>query len=127
MRRGNRTMRAARLRALAGLMALLGLGGCGGAASLALTGASLVSLVTTDKLLTDHLVSWARDEDCSAVKAAEDEGYCRPPAAGAADDTVLVVKAPLYCYRTLGAVTCYDAPDPQASPGLRVGSPPPAP
>lgn len=119
-------MRAAHFRALAGAAALLALAGCDSTAGIVLTGASIVSFAATDKFLSDHVVSWARGEDCSTLAAFEDGDYCRPEEAEASaallgpGRSAAVVEAPLYCYRTLAEITCYDAPDPQASDGIRV-------
>ena len=78
--------------------------------TLGVVSASAVSFAVTDKLPADHLASWITGEDCSMHQAANTRHYCRDPNADAK-----VAAAPLYCYRTLGEITCYAAPDPQAS------------
>ena len=106
-----RAITPARLRALAAAAALIGLTACGELTGLAMVGAGVISLSATKKLPTDHLVSWISGKDCSVVTMAENGSYCRDEA----DATQMVAAAPLYCYRTLGEITCYTTPDEQAS------------
>lgn len=111
--------RAVTRRALAGCMALTlaGLGGCSGldntAASASgtelLTAAQwfvildVVSIVNTDKTIVDHIVSSATGQDCSTVEYSKGNPYCKQPPKP---------EPPLYCYRSLAAVSCYSTPDP---------------
>lgn len=114
-------MRAARFCGVAGTIALLGLGGCSEPTSLALTGASLISFAATDKFLMDHVASWATGKDCSMAAAGADGRYCRPDEEIATPGfQTLIAESPLYCYRTLAEITCYESPDPQASASRRV-------
>ena len=94
--------------------ALLALSACD-PVTLAAVSASAVSFAATDKFPADHLASWITGRDCSLHLAADTRQYCRDPI-----DESKLAAAPLYCYRTLGAITCYAAPDPQASDSRRV-------
>lgn len=107
-------------RILASLALLLGLAGCEGVGGFALVGASLVSFVHTDKTLTDHAASWVMDEDCSILHSADDEPYCQSAEKIAgkkegAEAELAGSQSTLYCYRTLGQITCHNRPDPLAS------------
>ncbi|MGP1255600.1 MAG: hypothetical protein ACTS10_14370 [Kiloniellales bacterium] len=87
----------------------LALGACD--PSLVVTGASVVTLVATDKTMTDHALSAALDRDCSFVRSSRGESFCVPEP---------FVMRTEHCYRTLGNVTCYTRPDMYASEGQRV-------
>ncbi len=107
-------------RATPALVALLLLGGCGGEVGLVLVGASAVSFATTDKFLTDHAVSYATGEDCSALQLEQTGDYCRSELENAelaaeAEQRQNAAAPELYCYRTLGDINCYQEPDYQAS------------
>lgn len=94
--------------AAAGLAGLLFLSGCG-PETMALYGAAATTamIVETDKTPSDLLGSVATGMDCDTIRAKRDKGaWCRQPDAG------VVIEPPLYCYRTLGTVSCYDRPDP---------------
>jgi hypothetical protein len=71
---------------------------------LALAGIETVTLINSDRTLSDHMVSAYKNQDCSIVRSAEGGEYC-----------VDLVKPPhnppkIYCYRTIGDVSCYDRP-----------------
>lgn len=107
-------------RIVAPLALLLGLSACEGAGAFALAGASLVSFVHTDKTLTDHAASWVMEEDCSIMHSADNEPYCQSAeeiaaGEGDADAELAGSQSALYCYRTLGEITCHNRPDPLAS------------
>ena len=63
-----------------------------------------VSFITTEKSISDRAVSIYSGKDCSTVRIERGETYC-------AEDEV-EPKVLVYCYRTLGKVSCYDRPDP---------------
>lgn len=87
----------------AGLFAaLVFLGGCG---IIAIEGATVVA---TDKTASDHLVSWMSGKDCSVVRSEQGLEYC-------VEDQPPEPEPRVYCYRTLGSVSCYDRPDPRRS------------
>jgi hypothetical protein len=58
-------------------------------------------------------------KDCAADRIVKDGKMCRD------DDTATLVaqQAPVYCYRTLGEITCYSTPDPYKAVADMVQSP----
>ena len=86
----------------------LGLSGCG--TFLTVEG---VSTIMSDKTATDHLISWASNKDCSYIRTERGLTYC-------VEDEVLI-KPNVYCYKTIGKVTCYNQPDPRRSPDELMG------
>lgn len=110
-------------RAAPALLGLLLLSACGGEVGLVMVGASVASFATTDKFLADHAVSYATGEDCSALQMEQTGEYCRSSEeiAEAAEEARRNAAAPdMYCYRTLGDITCYQDQDYQASLAQRV-------
>lgn len=101
-----------------------GLGACDPASQAMMAGASLVTFVHTDKTVSDHVATWAFDEDCSTLALANGEDYCQPfvteEERAAAEAEAAARQAGTYCYRTLGAVSCYQQPDEMASSMARV-------
>lgn len=88
------------------------LAGCSGTAAVVAGGASLATFINTDKFVTDHVASAATGMDCSSLNVTTKQGaYCKayqdPKAAALAAEQNYP-----FCYRTLGAITCYDQPDP---------------
>ncbi len=78
------------------------LGACSGnMAHLAVADAAVV--IGTDKTTADHVISLASGKDCSLVRVERGMTYCK-------EDELLPMPA-VYCYRELGGVSCYDAPD----------------
>jgi hypothetical protein len=106
-------------RAAAMLAAVIALGACEPTTTAVVTGASLATLIHTDKTVLDHAASYATDEDCSILHSAHNEAYCQP-VAGAPTDPLLAMTATHYCYRNLGGVSCYDRPDYMASSQTRI-------
>ncbi len=98
---------------------LLGLTGCGSDAGLALFAASTATFIHTDRTVYDHAVSYSTDRDCSILYLANDEAYCKP-AEPIENDQIAFMSSALYCYRTLGGVSCYDRPDYTASSQTRI-------
>lgn len=103
---------------LACLACLAGLPGCAGM-GLAFVGANMATLMHTDKTIPDIMLSEQRGKDCSLLHAANNEPYCQ-----SAPEDPRQVLAKLaetrYCYRTIGAITCYDRPDYMASAETRL-------
>ena len=89
-----------------------------------MAGGSLVSLAHTDKTLGDHVATWAFDQDCSLLKASNGEPYCQrfetEEERRAKEAEAAAQRAQTYCYRTLGAISCYREPDNMASSQARV-------
>lgn len=76
--------------------------------------AEVVSLVATGKTATDHIVSMGTGKDCSTIRAKDEGQYCvskNPP----------IQRPDVYCYRTLGQVSCYREPDPYGDGAQAVG------
>ncbi|WP_207478862.1 hypothetical protein [Arenibaculum pallidiluteum] len=103
-------MRASPLiRATLALCAGLLLAGCSDAVAPlpAVTAADIGVLIATDKTITDHAVSYYRDQDCRTTTYLETGRYCQPY-----PEPVTVTREAIYCYRTLADVECYPAPNP---------------
>lgn len=92
----------------AAILALPLLGGCTGAEpGLVLLGGAAATVIAQDKLPTDYIADAATGLDCNAVRQSRDGGpWCRSQQYGT------VIEAPIYCYRTLADITCYERPDP---------------
>ena len=104
-------------RLISGAAVLLSLAACDPGTSFVFASANVASVVDTEKTLVDHAASWITGEDCSTVEALDGRSYCSEeelalaPAAGGGEH---------YCYRSIGSIICYRAPDPQASDAMRV-------
>ena len=70
--------------------------------------------MATDKTVTDHLVSLRSGKDCSTVRIEQGRTYCR-------EDEPNPV-ANVYCYETIGNVTCYAEPDPSRADNQHLGA-----
>ncbi|MGD1878873.1 MAG: hypothetical protein ACFB13_15405 [Kiloniellaceae bacterium] len=101
-----------------------GLGACDPASQAMLAGASLVTLAHTDKTISDHVATWAFDKDCSTLSLANGDDYCKDipteEELAAAQAEAEAQQAATFCYRTLGAISCYAQPDEMASSMARV-------
>jgi len=91
--------------------------------ALLMAGASLVTFVTTDRTVSDHVIGALTDKDCSTLRMVnEGSSLCRDPAETAEKTAVRngpgaetqMAATPRYCYRELGQVSCYDRPRPYA-------------
>lgn len=84
------------------------LGGCLGLEPIsATTAGATAAFIHEDKLPTDYLAEAVTGKDCSYVRHLEDKGpFCR------GHDYGKVLEEPIYCYKSLGTVTCYRQPDP---------------
>lgn len=100
------------------------LGACDPGTTAVMAGASLVTLVHTDKTLGDHVATWAFDKDCSTLSLANGGDYCSEHLSeeelAAAEAEAQARLDRTYCYRTLGTVNCFTQPDEMASANLRV-------
>lgn len=67
----------------------------------------IMSVVSSDKTIGDHIVSWTSGKDCSSVRVQLGQYYCK-------EDEPKDPPKP-YCYRTMGRVDCYATPDPYAA------------
>lgn len=94
---------------------LLALAACGSSSFLVLS-SSVANFIQTDKMPTDYVAEWASGKECRALVAMKDGGpLCRK-----SFDPPRVYEKPVYCYRTLGSITCYDEPDPYRTSTQRV-------
>jgi len=87
---------------MAALIAVLALGGCALAAPYGALEAG--SLMATDKGLSDHAVSLVSGKNCSVLNKQQGRAYCDEDQQGPSYKD-------MYCYKSLGKVTCYDRPD----------------
>ncbi len=99
------------------LACLIGLSGCEVVALTA--GANLVTLMHADKTIPDIVLSNQRGKNCSLLHAERNEPYCKdtPPEPR---EVLADLAANRYCYRTLGAIDCYERPDFLASGHTRI-------
>jgi len=61
-----------------------------------------VTIMATDKTLLDHVVSFTSGKNCSTVRKELGMYYC--------EEDEPVGQRKVYCYRTLGGVSCYEKP-----------------
>lgn len=76
--------------------------------------AEVVSLVATGKTASDNVMSLATGKDCSTIRAKDEGRYCvakNPP----------IERPDVYCYRSLGQVSCYREPDPYQDGAQAIG------
>jgi len=72
-----------------------------------------VSAVTTGKPLSDHLVSYSSGKNCSSVRKSTGRSYC--------EEEELNPTPKVWCYRTIGSISCYDRPAPYGGSQRKVG------
>jgi hypothetical protein len=108
-------------RTVAAFVASLGLAGCADPTSLALSGVSVISFTQTGKTVTDHAMSLATSQNCSLKHSLVGEPWCQPDAAPA--PTTASTAEPLYCYRSIAAVTCYRHDNPHDTTTRRTSGP----
>ncbi len=72
-----------------------------------------VSAVATGKPLSDHLMSYSSGKNCSSVRSSTGRSYC--------EEEELNPTPKVYCYRTLGSVSCYDRPNPYHGHQRKIG------
>lgn len=72
-----------------------------------------ISTVGTGKPLSDHVVSYYSGKNCSSVRSNTGRSYCE-------EDEVNPTPK-VWCYKTLGSVSCYDRPDPYHGNQRKIG------
>ncbi len=78
------------------------------AGSFYMISAQLASFIQSDKLPFDYLAEFASGKECRSIAAMRDGGpLCRD-----SFDEPRIYEKPIYCYRTIGTITCYSEPDP---------------
>ena len=70
-------------------------------------------VIATDKTLSDHIISLSSGKDCSTVRREKGLSYCK-------EDEVFIQQN-IFCYETLGSVTCYERPDPHKGRHQKLG------
>jgi hypothetical protein len=70
-------------------------------------------VVGTEKTIEDHVISLSSGKNCSSVRREQGMTYCV--------EDEKQVKQNIYCYQTLGSVTCYDRPDPHGGRQKQLG------
>ena len=105
-------------RCKAGLVIVLSaafIAACGSTSTVYFGAATLANFVYTDKLPTDYLAEFASGQECNFLKAQKDGGpMCRD------SFERIVFEPPIYCYRTLGEIACYEKQDPYGRNSTRV-------
>jgi hypothetical protein len=99
------------LSALTGLLLLAacdtaasGVAGVSTAAALGVGATAFI--INEDKLPTDLIAEAVTGLDCNTIRKQKDKGpLCRPARQE-------VIEAPVYCYKTLGRIDCFDRPNP---------------
>ncbi|NQU61555.1 MAG: hypothetical protein HQ512_10540 [Rhodospirillales bacterium] len=72
-----------------------------------------LTVVGTDKTIEDHLISYSSGKNCSTIRKERGLSYC--------EEDEPMIKPPIYCYKTLARVTCYDRPDPHRGGQRKLG------
>jgi hypothetical protein len=106
------------LRILPLLIVLTALAGCTAvtgapAAMPPLVGIEGLTVMGTDKTLADHYASFTTGKNCSTVRKNIGLTYCEEDEVGVQDE--------VFCYRTLGRVSCYTVPAPHGESQPSVG------
>jgi hypothetical protein len=97
------------------LIAALLVAACGTETSVYLLGAGMANFIQTDRLPHDYLAELVTGKECNTLAAMRDKGpLCRD------SFNPQVYEKPIYCYRTLGQITCYEEPDPYGPTTRRV-------
>jgi hypothetical protein len=63
-----------------------------------------VTVITTGKTISDHIISFATGKNCSTVRKQTGQNYCEE------DD--LSLPEEIYCYNSLGNVNCFATAQP---------------
>jgi hypothetical protein len=63
-----------------------------------------ITVITTGKTISDHIVSYASGKNCSTIRRKIGQNYCEE------DD--LSTPEEIYCYGSLGKVNCFSSPRP---------------
>ena len=71
------------------------------------------TVVGTGKTISDHIVSFATGKNCSTVRKNTGKHYC--------EEDEVAVPEEVFCYNTLGEVSCYAEPRPHGEPQSNLG------
>jgi len=108
------SLRSAVLRPLGALAVVAALTACGDPVSIALSGASVISVVETGKTISDHAMSVATGQDCSIQHTFAGMSWCQSQEEEMPDPS-----ANLVCYRSIAEVTCYPRYNPNETASRR--------
>ena len=72
-----------------------------------------LTLMGTEKTIADHVISLSSGKNCSAVNLEKGQYYC------AEDEPI--INQDIYCYNTIGRVTCYRKRDPYKGGYQKIG------
>ena len=78
-----------------------------------LLGVNGISVVGTGKTIADHVVSFTSGKNCSTVRKNTGRHYC--------EEDEVAVPDNVFCYTTLGDITCYDRPAPSGESKRTIG------
>lgn len=93
--------------------AILALGGCALGTAPPMAAAEGISTVGTGKTITDHVISFTSGKNCSTKRKNLGQTYCEEDEKNPPPN--------VYCYHSLGDVTCYERQDPYKDKRQRVG------
>ena len=71
------------------------------------------TVVGTGKTITDHIVSFTTGKNCSTIRKNIGLHYC--------EEDEIAVPDNVFCYTTLGDITCYERPVPYSDNKRQVG------
>lgn len=109
-----RKVKMAAFRPIFAVVALIGLTACTDPLSVALSGASVISVVQTGKTISDHAMSAATGMDCSISNSINGVSWCTPEVNEAPDPAL-----ELACYRSIAEVTCFPRSNPHETVSRR--------
>ena len=78
-----------------------------------LLGVNGASVIGTGKTITDHVVSFTSGKNCSTIRRNTGHHYC--------EEDEVAVPDNVFCYTTLGDITCYNRPAPLAESKRFIG------
>ena len=76
-------------------------------------GADGASVLSTGKTISDHVVSFATGKNCSSIRRNLGQHFCEEDAVAVPDE--------VFCYNTLGDVSCYASPAPHGETYRHLG------
>ena len=79
-------------------------------------GADGAAVLSTGKTISDHIVSFATGKNCSSVRRSIGQHFC--------EEDEVAVPDEVFCYNTLGDVSCYALPAPHGETYRHLGQVP---
>ena len=100
------------------IVAVMGLSACSGVSAYmanfpAMMGIEGVTAAGTGKTIGDHMASFATGKNCSTVRKNTGRHYC--------EEDEMAMPRQIYCYYTLGDVSCYAEPRPYGGSQVHIG------